>query len=143
MAKADFSSPNVLIYPAMKTGNVDVVANAMAREVLTNNEGLATGVSYISKEDMMEYEVEAEFLHEFYRKGAQAPAYTSIVAGGANACTLHYVQNDQPLKNGDLVRRNSVFPRAMSPDISAFKGFVALHLSPFTQKGSQVFAKIK
>jgi choline dehydrogenase-like flavoprotein len=57
MAKADFSSTNVLIYPALKTGNVDVVANAMAREVLTNNEGLATGVSYINKEDMTEYQV--------------------------------------------------------------------------------------
>ena len=43
-----------------------------------------------TKPGMMEYEVEAEFLHEFYRRGAQAPAYTSIVAGGANACTLHY-----------------------------------------------------
>lgn len=57
MVKADFSSPNVLVYPAIKTGNVDVFANAMAREVLTNNEGLATGVSYINKEDMMEYQV--------------------------------------------------------------------------------------
>lgn len=57
MAKADFSSPNVLIYPAMKTGNIDVVANAMAREVLTNKEGLATGVSYVLKDDMMEYQV--------------------------------------------------------------------------------------
>jgi choline dehydrogenase-like flavoprotein len=56
--KADFSSPNVLIYPAMKTGNIDVTANAMVREVLTNKEGLATGVSYISKEDMQEYQVE-------------------------------------------------------------------------------------
>ena len=57
MAKADFSSTNVLIYPAVATGNVDVVANAMAREVLTNSEGLATGVSYINKEDMQEYQV--------------------------------------------------------------------------------------
>lgn len=57
MAKADFSSTNVLIYPALKTGNLTIVANAMAREVLTDKEGLATGVSYISKEDMMEYEV--------------------------------------------------------------------------------------
>ena len=57
MAKADFSATNVLIYPALKTGNVDVVANAMAREVLTNNEGLATGVSYVNKEDMTEYQV--------------------------------------------------------------------------------------
>ena len=58
MAKADFSSPNVLIYPAIKTGNVDVIANAMAREVLTNNEGRATGVSYVNKDDLMEYQVE-------------------------------------------------------------------------------------
>jgi choline dehydrogenase-like flavoprotein len=57
MAKADFSSTNVLIYPAIATGNVDVVANAMAREVLTNNEGLATGVSYVNKDDMQEYQV--------------------------------------------------------------------------------------
>jgi choline dehydrogenase-like flavoprotein len=58
IAKADFSSSNVLIYPAMKTGNVEVISNAMAREVLTDkNTGLATGVSYINKEDLMEYQV--------------------------------------------------------------------------------------
>ena len=51
----------------------------------------------------MEYEVEAELLHEFRRHGAQAPAYTSIVAGGANACVLHYVSNDARLHDGDLL----------------------------------------
>ncbi|PPC94454.1 MAG: Xaa-Pro aminopeptidase [Methylotenera sp.] len=51
----------------------------------------------------MEYEVEAEFLHEFYRNGAQAPAYTSIVASGANACTLHYNANNTQIKDGDLL----------------------------------------
>jgi len=50
-----------------------------------------------------EFEIEAELLHEFRRGGAQAPAYTSIVAGGANACVLHYVQNDAVLKAGDLL----------------------------------------
>jgi len=50
-----------------------------------------------------EYEIEAELLHEFRRHGSAAPAYTSIVAGGANACVLHYVQNDAPLKDGDLL----------------------------------------
>jgi Xaa-Pro aminopeptidase len=50
-----------------------------------------------------EYEIEAELLHEFRRGGAQAPAYTSIVAGGANACVLHYVQNDARLNAGDLL----------------------------------------
>ena len=58
IAKADFSSTNVLIYPAMATGNVEVVANAMAREVLTNKEGLATGISYVNKDDMQEYQVQ-------------------------------------------------------------------------------------
>ncbi len=51
----------------------------------------------------MEYEIEAEFLHEFYRFGAQAPAYTSIIAGGANACTLHYNANNARLNDGDLL----------------------------------------
>lgn len=50
-----------------------------------------------------EYEIEAELLHEFRRQGAQAPAYTPIVAGGANACVLHYVTNNAPLRDGDLL----------------------------------------
>lgn len=50
-----------------------------------------------------EFEIEAELLHEFRRHGAQAPAYTPIVAGGKHACILHYVQNDAKLKNGDLL----------------------------------------
>lgn len=50
-----------------------------------------------------EYQIEAELLHEFRRHGAQSPAYTSIVASGANACVLHYVANDAVLKNGDLL----------------------------------------
>jgi len=50
-----------------------------------------------------EYEVEAELLHEFRRSGAQHPAYSPIVAGGANACILHYVQNDAQLADGALL----------------------------------------
>ena len=50
-----------------------------------------------------EYEIEAELIHEFRRHGSQAPAYGSIVAGGANACVLHYVENDGLLRDGDLL----------------------------------------
>lgn len=50
-----------------------------------------------------EYEIEAELLHEFRRRGAQAPAYTPIVAAGANACVLHYVENAGALADGDLL----------------------------------------
>ncbi|HEX8874563.1 MAG TPA: Xaa-Pro aminopeptidase [Nitrosospira sp.] len=56
-----------------------------------------------TKPGMFEYEVEAELLHEFRIHGAQAPAYTSIVAAGANACVLHYVENNARLKDGDLL----------------------------------------
>lgn len=52
---------------------------------------------------MHEYELEAELLYEFRRQGAQAVAYSSIVAGGANACVLHYPAGDAVLRDGDLV----------------------------------------
>lgn len=57
---ADFSSSSVLVKPALATGNVDVIANAMAREVLTDAQGQASGVSYVGKEDMQEYVVKAK-----------------------------------------------------------------------------------
>lgn len=50
-----------------------------------------------------EYAIEAVLQHEFRRQGAQAPAYTPIVAGGANACVLHYVENSGTLAAGDLL----------------------------------------
>lgn len=53
--------------------------------------------------DMYEYELEAELMYEFYRHGCRAPAYTPIVASGANACTLHYVTNQDQMRDGDLV----------------------------------------
>jgi len=56
-----------------------------------------------TRPDMHEFEIEAELLHEFRRHGAQSPAYGSIVASGANACTLHYHANNAALKNGDLL----------------------------------------
>lgn len=51
---------------------------------------------------MMEYELEAEYLHEFRREGARY-SYLPIVAGGVNACVLHYQSNNQMLRDGDLV----------------------------------------
>jgi len=51
----------------------------------------------------LEHEIEAELLYEFRRRGAQFPAYWPIVAGGPNACVLHYVFNDAELRDGDLL----------------------------------------
>lgn len=50
-----------------------------------------------------EYEIEAELLHEFMRHGCRSPAYPSIVGGGENGCILHYIENNQKLKNNDLL----------------------------------------
>jgi Xaa-Pro aminopeptidase len=50
-----------------------------------------------------EYEIEAELLHEFTSRGSRSPAYPSIVAGGANACVLHYTENSAVLCDGDLL----------------------------------------
>ena len=50
-----------------------------------------------------EYQVEAELVHEFLQSGAQAVAYPSIVAGGPNACVLHYRENNRQLQDGELL----------------------------------------
>ena len=57
----------------------------------------------ICRPGMTEYRIEAELLHEFAQGGCRAPAYPSIVAGGANACTLHYTRNSDRLRKGDLL----------------------------------------
>ena len=54
-------------------------------------------------QEVREYHLEAELLHEFRRYGAQAPAYNSIVAAGANACVLHYRADRAPVGSNDLV----------------------------------------
>src|SRR5690606_27405082 len=56
----DFSSSSCLIKPATKTNNLDVIVNAMVREVLTDESGKATGVSYVAKDDMQEYQIKAK-----------------------------------------------------------------------------------
>lgn len=52
---------------------------------------------------VMEYEVEAELMHEFCRQGSRGFAYEPIVASGANSCVLHYLSNDRPCADGDLL----------------------------------------
>ena len=54
-------------------------------------------------EDVREFHLDAELLHEFRRQGSQYPAYSSIVAAGANACVLHYRADAAPVRDGELV----------------------------------------
>ncbi len=55
------------------------------------------------KPGVMEYEIEAELTHEFLRNRSRGHAYEPIVASGPNACVLHYIANDQPCKDGDVI----------------------------------------
>ena len=55
------------------------------------------------KPGVMEYEIEAELVHEFIRNRSRGPAYGSIIASGLNACILHYVDNNRACKDGDVV----------------------------------------
>lgn len=55
------------------------------------------------KPGMKEYELEAELNYCFMKSGSRTPAYNNIVASGSNACTLHYIENNAEIKDGDLV----------------------------------------
>jgi len=74
-----------------------ISAQAHIRAMQTSARMLRAG------KDAREYHLEAELLHEFRQHGSQFPAYTSIVAAGANACVLHYRADTAPLRDGDLV----------------------------------------
>lgn len=55
------------------------------------------------KPGVWEYEIEAEMMHEFLRHRSRGPAYTPIIASGANACVLHYIDNSQQCQDGDVI----------------------------------------
>jgi Xaa-Pro aminopeptidase len=55
------------------------------------------------KPGVMEYEIEAEWVHEFVRNGSRGFAYEPIIASGANSCVLHYIENDKPCNKGDIL----------------------------------------
>lgn len=55
------------------------------------------------KPGVMEYEIEAEFIHEFVRNRSRGFGYTPIIASGGNACILHYIENNAECKDGELI----------------------------------------
>ncbi len=64
--------------------------------------GLRRILSFV-KPGVMEYEIEAEYSHEFLKNRSRGFAYAPIIASGKNACVLHYIENAQPCKEGDLL----------------------------------------
>lgn len=78
-------------------GEVDLIRQACA----ITREGFRRVCRFV-KPGVHEHEVEAEFAHEFIRRRGSF-AYQPIIASGANACVLHYIENDQPCRDGDLL----------------------------------------
>lgn len=76
---------------------------AVLRKAMDVSAGAHRRAMTVCRPGLREYEVEAELLHEFMREGLRSPAYSSIVAGGNNACVLHYIHNEDVLQDGDLL----------------------------------------
>lgn len=76
--------------------------NQLQRAINITRQGFER-VMKMMKPGVMEYEIEAEYAHEFLRNGSRGFAYTPIIASGGSACVLHYIANDLPCKDGDLI----------------------------------------
>ena len=76
---------------------------AVTQEAVDITEKAFRRVMQFIKPGVMEYEIEAEITHEFLRNRATRHAYGSIIASGDRARTLHYVENNQACKNGELI----------------------------------------
>ncbi len=91
---------NVLHEMRLMKSKAEVRAMSRAMEISCNAHRRAMGAC---RPGMSEYQVEAELDYEFMRGGSRRAAYPSIVAGGANACVLHYTENRDTLRDGDLL----------------------------------------
>ena len=107
LARTGVSAPETIVDIRQLIDVQRLIKSPLEQDLMRKSANIAAAAHnramHFSKPNMHEHEVEAEFLHEFYKNGAQAPAYTSIVAGGANACTLHYNANNCSLQDGDLL----------------------------------------
>jgi len=102
------------VHPPNEVVNLDSILNEMRLIKSTQEQAYIRQAARISVQahcramrfavpGRYEYQVAAEIYHEFQINGAQAPAYSAIVGGGANACILHYIANQDPLRDGELL----------------------------------------
>jgi len=86
----------------LRTQKEEREIEVMQRACKITEKGFRRVLEFV-KPGVWEYEVEAEYQHEFVRNKSKGFAYTPIIAGGGNACVLHYVDNCDELKDGDLL----------------------------------------
>lgn len=75
----------------------------LLRKAISITDSAFKRVMNFVKPGVMEYEVEAEIIHEFIRNCATGHAYEPIIASGGSACVLHYIENNKPCKDGDIL----------------------------------------
>lgn len=81
-----------------ETEEIDIMQTACE----ITNKGFRRILPFV-KPGIMEYEIEAEFMHEFLRNRSRGFAYTPIIASGYSACVLHYIENNKKCKDGDML----------------------------------------
>jgi Xaa-Pro aminopeptidase len=90
-----------LMHPLRAIKSAEEIA-ALQQAIDITEKGFRRVLGFV-KPGVWEYEIEAEFIHEFVRNRSRGFAYTPIIASGANACVLHYITNNQPCKEGDVL----------------------------------------
>ena len=102
-----YCAPDAIIDPGVVLHEMRLIKNEEEIEIMQRAADIAAEAHCEAmrqiRPGMYEYEIEALIEYIFRRHGAHAPAYTSIIGGGANATVLHYVTNDAVLRDGDLV----------------------------------------
>lgn len=105
--KAPDRAPKAIVDPRPMLHRMRMVKDADEIRVMARSAEIAAAAHLeamrATRPGMNEFEIDALIEYAFRRQGAEGPAYTSIVAGGANACCLHYNANNQPLEDGDLL----------------------------------------
>lgn len=107
LGRKNINPPEAIIEPGTILHEMRLIKTAEEIEIMQRAADIAAeghvAAMKAVRPGMNEYEIEALIEYTFRRSGAAAPAYTSIVGGGVNATILHYVNNDAPLRDGDLL----------------------------------------
>lgn len=99
--------PTEIIDPRRTVGEMRLIKDKqeilLLKEAARINKEAHCKAMQATKAGLFEYSIEAELLYEYTRQGSRFPAYSTIVASGANSCVLHYIENNAPLKEGELL----------------------------------------
>ena len=107
LSRTGVSAPNV-VYDARALLDAQRLVKDGHEIAMMRRAGEISSLAHVramerTRPGQFEYQVEAELLHEFVRSGAREQAYSAIVASGANACVLHYRDNNRKMADGDLL----------------------------------------